>query len=377
MKQFFFLFSFLLLLTTACTGHKLPPIDRAALVQRNNPRVQMFNPRQPALVGNKQLCFKVDATGLQTFPFNSFKLSDSTAVSIGFDFDKSVTADRIGEVNQLEDLWNGCIESHFSYAGAAYNVQTVCAPDREMIAFGISGRAQTSVRFRFAYEPQTDSLRNILADTDTLYRISILHSTSKSVVLKSMFVDDTTAVRYLSIAWSEDANFQQTEQHCFTLKKREESLSVVCLFSDEEPAENMVLPLFSTVKINTSDYWQAYWRQIGVMDFLYCTDPRARELERRMVYTQYLSAMKPESLPRRRVQTGGLAYSAEAAMQAAQAGKADEAIDYLLADDYMAGDTTLVDVVKWMCLKSDDKQDRNAGFPENGQWDVRWEGLLR
>ena len=41
-----------------------------------------------------------------------------------------------------------------------------------------------------------------------------------------------------------------------------------------------------------SRYWDYFWRSGGVVDFSECTDPRAQELERRVVLSQYLLAVQ-------------------------------------------------------------------------------------
>ena len=53
---------------TACGSEKQTPIDREALVARNNPQVSSFDSLASLSVGNGEFAFTVDATGLQTFP---------------------------------------------------------------------------------------------------------------------------------------------------------------------------------------------------------------------------------------------------------------------------------------------------------------------
>ena len=53
---------------TACGSEKQAPIDREALVARNNPQVSSFDSLASLSVGNGEFAFTVDATGLQTFP---------------------------------------------------------------------------------------------------------------------------------------------------------------------------------------------------------------------------------------------------------------------------------------------------------------------
>ena len=65
-KVFYSLFAALLL--ASCGSEKQTPIDREALVARNNPQVSEFDSLASLSVGNGEFAFTVDATGLQTFP---------------------------------------------------------------------------------------------------------------------------------------------------------------------------------------------------------------------------------------------------------------------------------------------------------------------
>ena len=65
-KVFYSLFAAFVL--TACGSEKQAPIDREALMTRNNPQVASFDSLASLSVGNGEFAFTVDATGLQTFP---------------------------------------------------------------------------------------------------------------------------------------------------------------------------------------------------------------------------------------------------------------------------------------------------------------------
>ena len=66
MKKLFY--SLLAVVLAACGSEKQAPIDREALVARNNPQVSSFDSLASLSIGNGEFAFTVDATGLQTFP---------------------------------------------------------------------------------------------------------------------------------------------------------------------------------------------------------------------------------------------------------------------------------------------------------------------
>ena len=43
-------------------------IDREALVRRHNPTLSKIDPSSPLMIGNGDIAFSLDITGLQTFP---------------------------------------------------------------------------------------------------------------------------------------------------------------------------------------------------------------------------------------------------------------------------------------------------------------------
>ena len=62
------LYSLAALTLAACSAEKQEPIDRRALVERNNPQVAAMDSLSSLSVGNGEFAYTVDATGLQTFP---------------------------------------------------------------------------------------------------------------------------------------------------------------------------------------------------------------------------------------------------------------------------------------------------------------------
>ncbi|MGG6549386.1 UNVERIFIED_CONTAM: hypothetical protein NY100_28610, partial [Prevotella sp. 15_C9] len=54
-------------------------------------------------------------------------------------------------------------------------------------------------------------------------------------------------------------------------------------------------------------YWTDFWKNGAAVDFSHCTDPRAKELERRVLLSQYLLAIQSAgSVP---PQETGLTYN--------------------------------------------------------------------
>src|SRR5690606_24266633 len=52
------------------------------------------------------------------------------------------------------------------------------------------------------------------------------------------------------------------------------------------------LPSFEEIKTSSNKAWEAFWKSGGAVDFSGSTDHRARELERRIVLSQYLTRVQ-------------------------------------------------------------------------------------
>lgn len=61
------LFTALLIFSSACAYADGARIDRRALVTRHNPSFTSIDPSSPIMIGNGDIAFTVDITGLQTF----------------------------------------------------------------------------------------------------------------------------------------------------------------------------------------------------------------------------------------------------------------------------------------------------------------------
>jgi hypothetical protein len=107
------------------------------------------------------------------------------------------------------------------------------------------------------------------------------------------------ATRYFVDA-SADRNvrFEKLATHRFRVLQDSagDSLTLYVLFSQERVRER--LPQTADAITAVSDHWQHYWSNGGAIDFSGSTDPRANELERRVVLSQYLMALNAAgSLP--------------------------------------------------------------------------------
>lgn len=357
----------LLSIVLPCMAQKAK-IDRKALVERNSPRIQQFDKHVSLSVGNGNFAYTVDATGLQTFPIlyaegvplgtqsqwgwhsypNTENFKHEEALKnynfrgweepysvqfkepgrqqeasnyfranmhrlhlgyIGLELSKvngnAVTPQDITDINQKQDLWNGIINSTYKVNGTPVSVKTAVHPDKDCISATLKsaliGKNQLKINFRFPYPTgkHTDDATNW--DATDKHSTEIISQDKHSFVLKRTL--DTT-VYYVSVKFEGKATLKQKEQHYYILTPEADDFSFTCSFSQNMPAGNT--DAAETYK-KASAYWNSFWLKGGAIDFSKATDPRAKELERRVILSQYLMAI--QSAGKYPPQETGLTYN--------------------------------------------------------------------
>lgn len=332
------------LMLTACGSGKQSPIDREALVTRNNPHVILFDSLSSLSVGNGEFAFTVDATGLQTFP-ESYKKGvplgtqsqwgwhsfanpehykhDETLKDydfgrgrkepysvqfneagrqkeaanwfrvnphrlhlgiVGFEEDDM---NRISNMNQALDLWKGVIKSSFQLDGTPVDVQTSCHPDFDVVAARITSKAHPGIKFHFPYPTGGHCDDACKWGADSLHSTTVITQDNQSVVLKRE-LDATTY--YVTIRWEGNAELKEKAKNYFVLTPADDTFAFTCAFTPEVPSAETFTA--EQTQNAAAKYWTAFWKNGAAVDFSQCTDPRAKELERRVVLSQYLLAIQ-------------------------------------------------------------------------------------
>jgi len=70
----------------------------------------------------------------------------------------------------------------------------------------------------------------------------------------------------------------------------DDHLAFTCAFTSTAPSTQPVT--VAQTQEEAKNYWNSFWKEGAAVDFSACTDPRAKELERRVVLSQYLLAIQ-------------------------------------------------------------------------------------
>lgn len=193
-------------------------------------------------------------------------------------------------VHQL-DLWTGCISSDFIFEGKPVHVEVFCSQETDMIVAKVSSplikTGQLAVKFHFP-GPVVEHKMHVGYNFNEpeLHQSEIRKADDNRVLIHRTIDHDNYDV---VIGWQGEASLQNSGKHQFILAASgSDALEFSCLFKPEV-AEFPSPVLFDNAKAENTGKWLAFWQSGGAVDFSKCTDPRAKELERRVVLSQYLT----------------------------------------------------------------------------------------
>ncbi len=149
----------------------------------------------------------------------------------------------------------------------------------------MDGRAGEPVAFDFPYgSPGVNA-----ADwkSDGRHRTEAAKQDSNAAELRRELDSDSYAV---SIGWQGEARLTREGAHSFLLQPGGEEMEFVFRFSSRPAAES--LPTAKETFAASAAQWQGFWNGGGAVELAGSRDPRVTELERRVVLSQYLTAIQ-------------------------------------------------------------------------------------
>ena len=195
---------------------------------------------------------------------------------------------QVKSLGQELDLWEGHMGSAFSYGNNGYFTFTWVHPERDIVYAGYMTDSEKTlaVKFRFPYPTGNHTDSGCDWKPNAQNKTDILRLDSASVLLRRT-LDATTY--YVSIRWEAPATFTCTADNEFKLTPQQPGIKFSCEYSEQIP--QIEAPVSTEAIEQTKQHWQQYWQTGGIVDFSRCSDPRAKELERRVVLSQYLLAV--------------------------------------------------------------------------------------
>lgn len=226
---------------------------------------------------------------------------------IGFDFEAirpGTVATDIRDIHQNLNMWDGVINSHFSLDGQRYQVQTVCSPDRDMMSASVKYKPSFSgemkphapILLRLPYPTGVHVDDACDWKSTDKHTSDIIRRGAQYAVVRHI-IDDCTY--FITVRWSGKASFSEKAKHQFALVPEANSIDFSAEFTQAEPsaaslsdAKAQQAASFAVISDKAKSYWKTFWTKGAAVDFSRCRDARAKELERRVVLSQYLLAIQ-------------------------------------------------------------------------------------
>ena len=200
----------------------------------------------------------------------------------------------ITDIHQQLDLWQGEITSSYKVDDQQVNVTTAGLPDRDAVAYRISTlllknhRAQVSIRLPYPTGKHADDASDW--GKEASHQSRIFSQQGNTAVIEHRI---NTTTYYINIRWEGQAQLQEVKTHTYQLATDAEALAFEVEYTPslvrcDSIATNKPFR-FDTAQKTTQKFWHKFWTETAFVDFGLCTDPRAKELERRVVLSQYLT----------------------------------------------------------------------------------------
>jgi protein-glucosylgalactosylhydroxylysine glucosidase len=344
-------------------------IDRYVVVERHRVVNTHFDTLSSLTVGNGSFAFTVDATGLQSFPEyykkgvplgtesewgwhsfpNTARYTEAEALkeytingkeityavqpkqpqrakeaadyfrinqhrlqlgNVGLDITmkngQPVNIGDIRNIHQELDPWTGAITSRFTVENIPVFVTTYCNQQVDAIATKIISpllkSGQIKLRIRFPYPTGAFADFGVNYSGDEKHTSSIVASSANNGLIRHQL--DTT-MYYVKASWKGIAKLEKVSAHYFTLTPAPGGeFEFNFSFSPSVKTNSFS---YTTTKNSSEAGWKKFWLSGGAVDFSGSTDPRAFELERRVVLSQYL--LKAQEAGSNPPQETGLTYN--------------------------------------------------------------------
>ena len=205
---------------------------------------------------------------------------------------KPIPLKGLSDIRQQLQLYHGQIDSHFTADGSSVDVSTIGQPDRDAVAYRISTpllkdkRAMVSIRLPYPTGKHADDASDW--SKDALHNSRLVSQDANSATIEHR-IDATTY--YIYIRWEGQAQLSEVKPHTFQLATDAEVLAFEAEYSPVSRGfASVSQPFrFDAAQRKTQKFWHKFWTETGFVDFSQCTDPRAKELQRRVVLSQYLT----------------------------------------------------------------------------------------
>jgi len=211
---------------------------------------------------------------------------------------QSVAAEQIQNLSRTMDLWTGIQTSTFLVDGKSVQVETCVNPSTDLVSISIKSPlfedGELGIGIDFPY-PAIQRNLPWVGDFNRIEGNSTRLLNNQESNLRADFqreIDDV--VYYTSLNWSEGSSLRspdESEPNTWRLEVNGvSSIQFTCAFSSN-PLKSSLPDVHETEQAN-KERWPLFWKKGGAIDLSESKDERWKELERRIVLSQYLTAVQ-------------------------------------------------------------------------------------
>ncbi|KAK4237637.1 Six-hairpin glycosidase-like protein [Achaetomium macrosporum] len=301
--------------------------QRRRVVRSFNVHRNKSSDTTPLQVGNGNFAFGADVTGLQTFKpyaimstwgWHNFSLPTTpgqTSVDdyrgmqlwthgrlVTYEMQNPAENDITNWLRENPHRLNlasvgfafGCpnLSSSFVYHGSTVKVETWADPGSDTIAVNVHSKLLKRGLGIFFDFPSPDN-EKFNAPFVGHFNLTSRHSTalerlSSNTARIQHILDETTY--YTHVAWDGPGRIEGPTEgtHRYTFATSQSNVQLVIIFS---PTPNLpTSTTYARVVSASCKWWEAFWSSGAFIDLSAVQDPRARDLQRRIILSQYLVA---------------------------------------------------------------------------------------
>lgn len=328
-------------------------INRKSLVTRHNPKLKNVDVYSPLSIGNGDFVFTADITGLQSFneaydhamplctmsnwgwhttpisdelykydksdiepryydtngrqvpyytnrtdkdKYNAIRQNPHKANlgKVGFVFlddkNEKIAADQMTNIDQELNIYTGILTSKYDVNNTPCSVTTACDATSDTIAVAAKSTLiknnKMFIEVAFPY-PSCDKNGSDWGSVDA-HNSELLQLSSKSYKIIRTIDRENYNVFITSV---DDIEIIETSKHTFKIVQKQpiDTLSIQFEFTQ---AQTCTAVNVEQVFINSEAHWKEHWENGGIIDFSKSSNKAAYELERRVVLSQYLTAIQ-------------------------------------------------------------------------------------
>ncbi len=204
---------------------------------------------------------------------------------------EEVPLNELTNIDQKLDLWTGIITSEFEINGIKTIVESVAHQGQDQLSFRISSpliqSGQLKIKMAFPYGANCHVCPGYDWNSPDRHSSILELQSDNQALIKRELDTDTYSV---GIQWNGFGELNETEKHHFEFSPSadQSSIEINFLFIENNDSPTFI-PSFETSLKNSTASYENFWKSGGAIDLHESTDPRAQELERRIVLSQYLT----------------------------------------------------------------------------------------